>query len=55
MINLLEEIEKVKIDGYNEANAEARICQDIICKRKDSARLGIRLYMTLNQPRTVQQ
>lgn len=30
MINLLDEIEKVKAEGYNEANAEARICQDII-------------------------
>lgn len=30
MINVLNEIEKVKEEGYNEANAEARICQDII-------------------------
>lgn len=30
MINLLKEVEKVKSDGYNEANAEARVCQDII-------------------------
>ena len=30
MINLLDEIEKVRSEGYNEANAEARICQDII-------------------------
>lgn len=30
MINLLEEIKKMKTEGYNEANAEARICQDII-------------------------
>ena len=30
MINLLEEIDKVKRNGYNEANAQARICQDII-------------------------
>lgn len=27
MINLLDEIEKVRSEGYNEANAEARICQ----------------------------
>lgn len=30
MINLLEEIERLKSEGYSEANAEARLCQDII-------------------------
>lgn len=30
MINLIEEIEKIKLEGYNEANAEARVSQDII-------------------------
>lgn len=29
-MNLLEEIEKIKSEGYSEANAQARICQDII-------------------------
>ena len=29
-MNLLEEIKKMKEAGYNEANAQARICQDII-------------------------
>lgn len=29
-MNLLEEIMKVKEEGYNEANAQARVCQDII-------------------------
>ena len=29
-MNLLEEIEKVKSEGYGEANAQARVCQDII-------------------------
>ncbi len=29
-MNLLEEIEKVKTEGYSEANAQARVCQDII-------------------------
>lgn len=29
-MNLLEEIEKVKNEGYSEANAQARVCQDII-------------------------
>ena len=31
-MNLQEEIEKIKKEGYNEANAEARLCQDIILK-----------------------
>lgn len=30
VMNLLEEIEKMKNEGYNEANAEARVCQDVI-------------------------
>lgn len=29
-MNLMEEIEKVKSEGYNEASAQARVCQDII-------------------------
>lgn len=29
-MNLLEEIEKIKAHGYNEANAQARVCQDVI-------------------------
>ena len=29
-MNLLEEIEKVKSEGYSEANAQARVCQDMI-------------------------
>lgn len=29
-MNLLEEIKKVKDEGYSEANAQARVCQDII-------------------------
>ena len=31
-MNLQEGIEKIKKEGYNEANAEARLCQDIILK-----------------------
>lgn len=31
-MNLRKEIEKIKAEGYNEANAEARLCQDIILK-----------------------
>ena len=29
-MNLLDEVEKIKQDGYSEANAEAKLCQDII-------------------------
>ncbi|MCI9339245.1 MAG: nucleotidyl transferase AbiEii/AbiGii toxin family protein [Dorea sp.] len=29
-MNLLEEIEKLKNEGYSETNAQARVCQDII-------------------------
>lgn len=29
-MNLLEEVEKLKAHGYNETNAQSRICQDII-------------------------
>lgn len=31
-MNLLAEVEKLKKDGYSEANAEAKLCQDIIIK-----------------------
>lgn len=31
-MNLLDEVDKIKRDGYSEANAEARLCQDIIIK-----------------------
>ena len=41
-MNLLEEIEKVKAAGYNEINAQARICQDIRdCQVKCVSFLGI--------------
>lgn len=29
-MTLMEEIEKLKNEGYNEANGQARVCQDII-------------------------
>ena len=32
MINLEDLIEKVKKEGYNEANAAAKVCQDIVLK-----------------------
>ncbi len=31
-MNLLDEVNKIKKDGYSEANAEAKLCQDIIIK-----------------------
>ena len=31
-MNLLGEVKKIKQDGYSEANAEAKLCQDIIIK-----------------------
>lgn len=31
-MNLLDEVAKIKKDGYSEANAEAKLCQDIIIK-----------------------
>ena len=29
-MNLMDEVDKIKHEGYNEANAEAKLCQDII-------------------------
>lgn len=29
-MNLMEEVDKIKSEGYSEANAEAKLCQDII-------------------------
>lgn len=31
-MNLQDEVERIKQDGYSEANAEAKLCQDIIIK-----------------------
>lgn len=31
-MNLLDEVEKIKQEGYSEANAQAKLCQDIIIK-----------------------
>ena len=30
MLQIAEMIEKAKTEGYNEANAEAKVCQDIV-------------------------
>lgn len=39
-MNLLEEIERIKSEGYNEANAQARVCQDIILYGISKGRLS---------------
>ena len=31
-MNLHDEVEKIKGEGYSEANAEAKLCQDIVLK-----------------------
>lgn len=31
-MNLLDEVDRIKKDGYSEANTEAKLCQDIIIK-----------------------
>lgn len=31
-MNLREEVEKIKTEGYSEANAESKLCQDIVLK-----------------------
>lgn len=31
-MNLLDEVDIIKKEGYSEANAEAKLCQDIIIK-----------------------
>lgn len=39
-MNLLDEVEKIKKDGYSEANAEAKLCQDIIIKAISNSSLN---------------
>lgn len=36
-MNLMNEIDKIINEGYNEANAEARLCQDILLKQKGTS------------------
>lgn len=31
-MNLRDEVEKIKSEGYSEANAESKLCQDIVLK-----------------------
>lgn len=40
-MNLLEEIEKIKSEGYGEANDQARVCQDIILYGISKGRLKL--------------
>ena len=37
-MNIREEIDKIREEGYNEANAEARLCQDILLKAISESR-----------------
>lgn len=46
-MNLLEEIEKIKRKGYNEANAQARVCQDIILYGISKGKLNRNVTITL--------
>ena len=39
-MNLLKEIKKIKNEGYNEANAQARVCQDVILYGISNGRLS---------------
>ena len=39
-MNLLDEVDKIKKDGYSEANAEAKLCQDIIIKEISQSSLN---------------
>ena len=39
-MNLREEIERLRQEGYKEANAEARICQDIVLKAISKSTFG---------------
>ena len=39
-MNLRNEVEKIKSEGYNEANAEAKLCQDIVLKAIAESGMG---------------
>lgn len=39
-MNLRDEVEKIKGEGYNEANAESRLCQDIVLKAISKSGMG---------------
>ena len=39
-MNLHDEVEKLKGEGYSEANAEAKLCQDIVLKEIAESGMG---------------
>lgn len=39
-MNLHDEVEKIKGEGYSEANAEAKLCQDIVLKAIAESGMG---------------
>lgn len=39
-MNLRDEVEKIKSEGYNEANAESKLCQDIVLKAISESGMG---------------
>ena len=39
-MNLRDEVERLRKDGYNEANAEARLCQDIVLEAISKSAFG---------------
>ncbi|WP_156094539.1 hypothetical protein [Butyrivibrio sp. WCE2006] len=39
-MNLHDEVEKIKGEGYSEANAEAKLCQDIVLKAISESGMG---------------
>ena len=50
-MNLLDEVNKIKQDGYSEANAEAKLCQDIIIKAISQSSLNSKskcLFYSMN-------
>ena len=39
-MNLRDEVEIIKSEGYNEANAESKLCQDIVLKAISESGMG---------------
>ena len=39
-MNLRDEVEKIKTEGYSEANAESKLCQDIVLKAIAESRMA---------------
>ncbi len=39
-MNLRDEVEKIKTEGYSEANEESKLCQDIVLKAIAESRMA---------------